>query len=86
MSNVTPLFRSPEPNETQPGSVSGLETSGGGGNDGGMEARVAKLGAAVEHIQRDVGEIKQDIRETKTAWLGFKDQINAEFAAIRKEM
>jgi hypothetical protein len=27
-----------------------------------LEARVAKLEAAVEHIQRDIGEIKTDVR------------------------
>lgn len=30
-----------------------------------MESRVAKLEAAMEHVQRDLGEIKTDIREIK---------------------
>ena len=30
-----------------------------------MEARVAKLEAAMEYVQRDLGEIKTDIREIK---------------------
>lgn len=34
-------------------------------HDGDMEARVAKLEAAVEYIQRDLGEIKIDVREIK---------------------
>ncbi|RYH67826.1 MAG: hypothetical protein EON54_03760 [Alcaligenaceae bacterium] len=33
--------------------------------NGGMEARIAKLETAVEFIQRDVGDIKTDIREMK---------------------
>lgn len=37
----------------------------GGGDNGGMEARVAKLEAAMEHVQQDLGEIKLDIREIK---------------------
>lgn len=39
--------------------------SGGGPNDPGMEARVAKLEAHIEHIQGDINEIKTDIREIK---------------------
>ena len=38
------------------------QTSGGGG-EGTLEARVAKLESDVGHIQRDVSEIKTDIRE-----------------------
>jgi hypothetical protein len=30
--------------------------------ESGMEARVAKLEAGVEHIQRDIGDIKADVR------------------------
>lgn len=35
-----------------------LESGGGGGNDGGMEARVAKLESTVEYIQRDIAEMR----------------------------
>lgn len=55
-------------------------------HDGGMEARVAKLEAALEHVQKDVGEIKADIRDTKNAWIAFKDDVNSEFKAVRSEM
>ena len=34
-------------------------------DNGDMEARVAKLEAAMEYVQRDIGEIKTDIREIK---------------------
>jgi hypothetical protein len=39
-----------------------LKSGGGGGTSDGMEPRVAKLEAAVEHIQKDISEIKTDIR------------------------
>ncbi|MCJ8518979.1 hypothetical protein ABID21_001883 [Pseudorhizobium tarimense] len=42
-----------------------LKSGGNGGNDGGMEARVAKLEAAVEFIQRDVAELKTDIKDMR---------------------
>ena len=35
-----------------------LPPAGGGPHDPGLEARVAKLEAAVEHIQRDIADIK----------------------------
>jgi hypothetical protein len=41
-----------------------LATAGGGPHDPGMEARVAKLEAHIEHIQSD-NEIKSDVREIK---------------------
>lgn len=31
-----------------------------------MEARIAKLEVAVEYIQRDIGEIKADIKEIRS--------------------
>lgn len=34
--------------------------------DGGMEARVAKLEVAIEYIQRDVAELKADVRSIRT--------------------
>ena len=42
-----------------------IDVGGGGGNNGGMEARVAKLESSVEYIQRDIGEIKTDIKEIR---------------------
>jgi len=39
-----------------------IVTPGGPGDNGGMEARVAKLEAAVEHIQRDISDLKTDVR------------------------
>ncbi len=39
--------------------------SGGGPPDPGMDARVAKLEAHMEHIQSDITDIKADVREMK---------------------
>jgi hypothetical protein len=39
--------------------------SGTGGTGGGIEARVAKLEACIEHIQRDMADVKLDIRELR---------------------
>lgn len=39
-----------------------IDKSGGGGDNDGMESRVAKLEAAVEHIQRDISDLKTDVR------------------------
>lgn len=44
-----------------------FDNTGDGGDDGGMEARVAKLEATVEHIQRDISDIKQDVREIRSS-------------------
>lgn len=43
----------------------GLAHGGGGGNNGGMEARIAKLEAASEHVVRELSELRQDIREVR---------------------
>lgn len=42
-----------------------VDTPSGGGYGDGMEARVAKLEAHVEHIMRDTGEIKTDLRDLR---------------------
>jgi hypothetical protein len=47
-------------------SARSVDTGGGGGDDGGMEARIAKLEAAQEFIQRDVKELKDDVRAVRT--------------------
>ncbi|MBB5047522.1 hypothetical protein HNR60_002279 [Rhodopseudomonas rhenobacensis] len=39
-----------------------LQPPDGGGTFDGMGPRIAKLEAAVEHIQRDIGDIKTDLR------------------------
>lgn len=42
-----------------------LATNGGGGDNGGMEARIAKLESSVEFMQRDIGEVKTDLKEIR---------------------
>jgi hypothetical protein len=42
-----------------------LQGGGGGGTSDGMEARVAKVEAAIEHIQQDISEIKGDVRSLR---------------------
>jgi|GEM_PF-2765386 len=56
-----------------------LENAGGGGNDGGMDARVAKLEAAVEYIQRDVAEM----RSTGARMAEELSSMKADLAAIK---
>lgn len=34
-------------------------------DNGGMEARIAKLEATMEHVQSDVAELKADVRELR---------------------
>ena len=40
--------------------------AGGAGYDDGMEARVAKLQAGLEHIQSDMKDLKGDVREVRS--------------------
>src|SRR6185312_2567276 len=42
-----------------------VDGGAGGPHDPFMEARVAKLEAAVEHIQRDIADIKIDMRDIR---------------------
>lgn len=37
----------------------------GGGDNGGMEARIAKLEATVEHANRDLSELKAELKEAR---------------------
>ncbi len=39
-----------------------LKTSDGGGNSGGMDQRVTRLETHMEYVQRDLGEIKGDLK------------------------
>ena len=50
-----------------------------------MEARVAKLEVATQYIQRDVAEIKNDLKLTNQSIGKFGDEVNVEFKAIRSE-
>jgi hypothetical protein len=50
-------------------------TTGGPGD--GMEPRIAKLEASVEHIQSDISEIKSDLRKAVEKVDGGKDAVNS---------
>jgi hypothetical protein len=43
-----------------------LDGGPGGGDDGGMEARMARLESDVEYMKRDIAELKTDVREIRT--------------------
>lgn len=47
-----------------------FDSGDGGGDDGGMEARVAKLEAAIAHVQADVNELKGDVRGIRSDMRG----------------
>ena len=42
-----------------------LKAAGGGGTSDGMEARMAKVEAALDHIGRDMTDVKIDIRSLR---------------------
>jgi hypothetical protein len=62
--NVRHLKDYQQKSDTTSGARS-LKSGGGGGTSDGMEPRVAKLEAAVEHIQRDTNDIKTDVRSLR---------------------
>ncbi|MCF3485150.1 hypothetical protein GUL16_15820 [Stenotrophomonas maltophilia] len=68
------------------GSTDHLKEGGGGGDDGDMEARIAKLEVAVEYIQRDVAEIKADLKTTNEALRGFGNEVNGELRGLATDV
>ncbi len=46
-------------------SGSGLDSSGGGGNSGGMEARIVRLETIIEQTDKRLANIESDARETR---------------------
>jgi hypothetical protein len=54
-------------------------TPPGGGNFPPVEARVARLEASVEHIQRDIAEIKADGRSMRQEIAHLRDRVEADF-------
>lgn len=43
-----------------------LSSPGGDGTSGGMEARLAKVEATLEHIGREIVDVRQDMRALRT--------------------
>lgn len=70
------LHSGPMPKQWNHGQV---DAAGGGGDNGDMEARVAKLEAGVQHLERDVSDIKVELRalradqrtDFRTTWVGI---------------
>lgn len=52
-----------------------LQPPGGGGTYDGMEARVARLEAAVDHIQADLADVKADVRNTNALLMQMVDRF-----------
>lgn len=48
----------------------------------GMEARVAKLEAAMEHVQRDISDIKQSLRGHDDKFDGLRDRMDSDFRIL----
>jgi hypothetical protein len=44
-----------------------------------MEARVARLEASVEHIERDIAEMKVDARSMRQSIDQLRDRVEADF-------
>ena len=55
-------------------------SSGGGGPT--LEARVAKLEATIEHVQRDVAEIKVILRGHDGKFDGLRDRMERDFRLL----
>ena len=52
--------------------ASSVDGGGRGGDNGAMEARVAKLEATTEYVQRDIAELKTDVRELRKDIIGIR--------------
>jgi len=52
-----------------------LETGSGGGDSTGMEARVAKLEAHMEHVRADTGALKTDAGTIKTTLATLVERV-----------
>jgi hypothetical protein len=57
-------------------------TGGGGLGGDGLESRIAKVEAAIEHIQTDIADIKKDIRETRGDWKILMGALAAGFLIL----
>jgi hypothetical protein len=66
-----------------------VASEGGPGDNGKMEYRINKLESAAEQLQKDVTEIKGDVkdfrRETKAEFSEFRREVKAEFSEFRRE-
>jgi hypothetical protein len=56
-----------------------------GGDTRPMEARLAKVEAGIEYLQREVAEVKADVHELRGEMHGFRDDIHREIGLLRTE-
>lgn len=49
---------------------------GGGGNDGGMEPRIARLEALAERSGNDLSEIRQDMRDSRDRLIRLEEKVS----------
>lgn len=63
---------------------------GGGEENQKMEQRVSKMEVALEHLQKDLTEIKGDVkesrRETKADFADLRREAKSEFSSVRSDM
>jgi hypothetical protein len=57
----------------------GLGHGGEPPDNGGMEARVAKLESAMEYVQRDLADIKGSLRGHDGKFDGLRDRMDSDF-------
>lgn len=74
----------------KPPLVPPVAPGGGGADNGKMEQRLSKLEFSAEQLQKDVTEIKGDVkdfrRETKADLTELRREIKAEFTGVRADM
>lgn len=59
-----------------------LQTGEGDGTSGGMEARVARLESDMEHVKKDVAELKSDTKAVRASING----LDVKFAGFEREL
>ncbi|MQB37635.1 hypothetical protein DXT97_12615 [Agrobacterium tumefaciens] len=52
-----------------------LKSGGDGGNNGGMDGRIAKLEADMEYVKRDVSELRTDMRDVRDRAVKIEERM-----------
>ena len=65
-----------------PSRLKRLDHGGGGGDNGGMNARLSSLEAATEHIKLDIGELRHDVRELRVDMRDLRTDARSDFRLI----
>lgn len=66
----------------KPAEQPAVDPGGGGGDNGGMESRVAKLEAVAEHMQRDLSDIKSIVRGHDAKFDSMRDRQERDFRIL----